>query len=112
MRAVVLTPDLIFASRIESAARKAGTAIERAGVPAELPDEAGIDLLIVDWDSRGDDWGEAIRTWARRDGTRVILVGPHTDLAAHGAARDAGLGPMWARSKLLSELGTLFRPAS
>ena len=38
---------------------------------------------------------------------RVVLFGPHTDLAAHGAAREAGLGPMWARSKLVAELPDL-----
>jgi hypothetical protein len=37
----------------------------------------------------------------------VILFGPHVDLDAHAAARDAGLGPMMARSKLLSSLGEL-----
>ena len=40
-------------------------------------------------------------------GPRLILFGPHTDLEAHADARAAGLGPMWARSKLVAELQAL-----
>ena len=34
----------------------------------------------------------------------IILFGPHTDLDAHAAAREAGLGPMRARSALVAGL--------
>jgi hypothetical protein len=36
-----------------------------------------------------------------------VLFGPHTDLDAHAAARDAGLGPMRARSAFFGALPEL-----
>jgi hypothetical protein len=47
-----------------------------------------------------------------RTASRVILFGRHTDLEAHAAAREAGLGPMWARSKLVTELSDLIARGS
>ena len=47
--------------------------------------------------------------FSRIDAARVILFGRHTDLEAHADARAAGLGPMWARSKLVAELPQLMR---
>ena len=60
-------------------------------------------------------WAEQLLAWhaARPEGAlpRLVLFGPHTDLEAHAAARAAGLGPMWARSKLLSEIPGLLANA-
>jgi hypothetical protein len=47
-----------------------------------------------------------------RIASRVILFGPRTDLEAHAAARAAGLGPMWARSKVIAGLPSLLREDS
>jgi hypothetical protein len=104
VRAGAVIGDLILFSRIAGAAEAAGSEIVRADSPAELP--AGLDLILVDWSARRPDWAEALRT---RDGGRIILFGPHTDLGAHADARAAGLGPMWARSKLVAELPDLVR---
>lgn len=109
MRVAAVITDLMLFSRIEAAASVAGAALVRADSPAAIPNEPPADLVLVDWSSRADDWADALRAWRGRvpDG-RVILFGPHVDLDAHVAARDAGLGPMWARSKLVAELSTLF----
>ena len=94
-------------SRIDAAAAAAGAEVIRASSPSNLP--PALDLVLVDWSARQPDWTGALQ--ARTDG-RVILFGRHTDLEAHADARAAGLGPMWARSKLVSELGALLaRPA-
>jgi hypothetical protein len=90
-------------SRIEGAAAAAGASVVRADDPDALPDDP-FDLLLVDWSGRADGW--ASRLGARRD-ARIVVFGPHTDLEAHAAARAAGLGPMWARSKLVAELPRL-----
>jgi hypothetical protein len=63
--------------------------------------------VLVDWSARQPHWADALR---RLSGPRLVLFGPHTDLEAHAAARDAGLGPMWARSRLLSGLASLLVP--
>jgi hypothetical protein len=105
VRAAALVGDLLFYSRIESAAAAADASLVRADTPGELPPDA--DLILVDWSARRADWADALRG---RAGARIILFGPHTDLEAHADARAAGLGPMWARSKLVAELPTLFDP--
>lgn len=108
MRAAVILPDLLLFSRIEGAAGSAS--ILRVDTPAELPATASFDLLLVDWSAREPGW-EVVLHERRAQGSRVILFGPHTDVDAHRAAAAAGLGPMWARSKLLSSLPTLFGDA-
>jgi len=95
--------DLLLFSKIEAAASAAGASLLRADEPTDLP--AGLDLILVDWSARRPSWTDLL---AQLDGPRLILFGPHTDLEAHAAARDAGLGPMWARSKLVADLPTLF----
>ena len=101
MRVSAVISDLMLYSRIDSVASAAGASLVRVDAPAELPD--GLDLVLVDWSARRADWADALAT-ARG---RVILFGRHTDLEAHAEARFAGLGPMWARSKLIAELPSL-----
>ena len=104
MRVGAVVTDLLIFSRIESAASAAGASLVRVDAPAELPAE--LDLVLADWSARRADWAAALRD--RSDaGLRIVLFGPHTDLAAHAAARAVGLGPMWARSKLLAGLTAL-----
>lgn len=107
MSVVFLGRDLIFASRVAAAAERHETDFRRIDTPVELPPPAAVRLLLVDWAERQPEWAEAIVGWAGQGGPRVIVFGPHTDLAAHAAARDAGIGPMWARSKLFSSLDAL-----
>lgn len=105
MRAGAVVGDLILFSRIAAAAEATGTEVIRVDAPAQLP--ADLDLVLVDWSARRPDWADALRS--RRAG-RIMLFGPHTDLEAHAAARAAGLGPMWARSKLVAALPDLLSP--
>ena len=107
MRVAAVVADLMLFSRIEAAATAAGASLLRVDSPLDLPAEDPFDLVLVDWSARRPDWPDALR---RRTASRVILFGPHTDLDAHAAAREAGLGPMWARSKLISELPSLLAP--
>ena len=95
MRVAAVMSDLLLFSRIESAATAADASLIRVDSPADLPPD--LDLVLVDWSAREPDWTYALRGLV---GPRIILFGPHVDVDAHGAAREAGLGPMWARSKL------------
>jgi hypothetical protein len=103
VRAAAVIGDLMLYSRIEAAASAAGADLVRVDSPADVPPE--VDLVLVDWSDRRPDWADAL---ARSSAGRVILFGRHTDLEAHAAARAAGLGPMWARSKLVTELPDMF----
>ena len=104
MRVGLVATELMLLSRVDAAAGTAGATLVRADHPAALP--GGLDLVLVDWSAPDPDWADVLRALAA-SGTRVVLFGPHTDLAAHAAAREAGLGPMWARSKLFSTLPDL-----
>lgn len=101
MRVGAVVDDLMLFSRIDAAASAAGASLVRASTPADLPPD--LDLVLVDWSARDPSWADALRA----SPARVILFGRHTDLEAHAAARAAGLGPMWARSKLMMDLGEL-----
>ena len=102
MKVAAVVTDLMLYSRIESAARAAGVELARVDTPHDIPPDP--DLVLVDWSAREPDWAEPLKALG---GARVVLFGPHVDLDAHAAARAAGLGPMTARSKLLSTLGEL-----
>jgi len=102
MRVGAVIDDLMLFSRIDAATSAVGAELARASNPADLPPD--LDLVLVDWSARDPSWADALRA---RSSARVILFGRHTDLEAHADARAAGLGPMWARSKLVSELSRL-----
>ena len=108
IRVVALVRELMTASRIESLVTAAGASLVRADAPDQLPRAGEVDLLVVDWGDREPNWGAAIAAWrdGSRDGQRprIVLFGPHTDLASHRAARDTGLGPMRARSAFFASL--------
>jgi hypothetical protein len=112
VRVAAVISDLMLFSRIDAAVAHAGGSLVRVDEPSGLPPASSVDLLLVDWSARRGDWGPALREWADRASDpagRIILFGRHTDLAAHADARALGLGPMWARSKLLAELPTIVR---
>jgi hypothetical protein len=107
----VVARDLMIATRIADAGARAGVEVLRFDDPDQLPPAAQLSLVLVAWDERRPDWGEHLLAWSAAAAPsavrRLVLFGPHTDLAAHAEARAIGLGPMWARSKLLAELPTL-----
>jgi hypothetical protein len=100
--------DLMLFSRIDEAVSTAAGSLQRVDEPVALPPSTSVDLVLVDWSARCESWGRDLSDWrAAADAPRVILFGQHTDLEAHLAARAAGLGPMWARSRLLRDLPTV-----
>jgi hypothetical protein len=112
VRVAAVISDLMLFSRIDAAVTTAGASLVRVDEPAALPPAGAIDLVLVDWSARQAEWGTALREWADRASEgpgRLILFGRHTDLAAHADARAHGLGPMWARSKLVAELPSIVR---
>jgi hypothetical protein len=112
---VAITTDLMIGSRIHAAAERAGAELAILDTPSGLEPLDDADVVLVDWSARQPGWGTALRAWADRHRPdrpparprRLILFGRHTDLAAHAEARTQGLGPMWARSKLIAELPSI-----
>lgn len=117
MTVVVLSRDLLIASRILSQAEAAGREAIRVDQASELPPASDVALLFVNWADRDESWGSQLREWraaahSASDLLRIVVFGPHTDLEAHVAARKAGLGPMLARSKLIADLPGILRDTS
>lgn len=110
----IVAPDLIIATRIADAATAAGHQVLRVDRPSDLPPASEVAVAFVDWGAREPDWGDELSSWRESAQhpaiPRLIVFGPHTDLAAHAQARAAGLGPMIARSKLVRGLGDLIQP--
>ena len=114
MRVVAIGTDLLIGSKLESVSMAAGADFARVAGPGGLPSAPQIDLLLVDWSDATPDWASALAEWRAAAGTfapRMYVFGPHTDLAAHAQVRAAGLGPMRARSWILSQLPTLVASA-
>jgi hypothetical protein len=106
MRVAAVVSDLMLYSRIEAAATTVGADLTRVDSPLDVPHD--VQLILVDWSANQPDWAAALAA-RRESGCRVVLFGPHTDLDAHSAARQAGLGPMMARSAFVRRLGDLLR---
>jgi DNA-binding response OmpR family regulator len=104
MRVAAVMSDLMLFSRIDAAASAAGASLVRIDSPHDLPGADEVDLVLIDWSARDADWADVLASWRNGSGVRLIAFGRHTDLEAHAAARAAGIGPMWARSKLLAAL--------
>jgi hypothetical protein len=102
MRVAAVISDLMLFSRIEAAAAAAGHDLQRVDRPSDLSSD--FDLVLVDWSAREPGWTDAL---GALHAGRIVLFGRHTDLEAHADARGAGLGPMWARSRLITELPAL-----
>jgi len=115
LTAVLISRELLVATRIADAFAAAGRDLRRLDQPSQLNGLDGVSLVLVDWDQREAGWAEELAAWVGRhqgaEAPDVILFGPHADLAAHADAKASGLGPMRARSKLFADLGSLAETA-
>lgn len=97
--ALILCPDLMFAVRLQSMARKTGYrfASVRPGTDIQLAA-----VLLVDIAGRGD-W-EAIIRQANKNGLAIIAFGPHMDTGARRRAKAAGATRVLANTNLERDL--------
>ncbi|MBI5652648.1 MAG: hypothetical protein HZC40_19720 [Chloroflexi bacterium] len=98
-----LVPDLMFATRIEDAAKRLGYPIKLIDAPDEI-ERAMPALVIVALDA--PDW-ESVVASAKRAGARVLAFGSHKNVAVMVAAKNAGCDQVVARSMLAAELPNL-----
>lgn len=116
MTVALVARDLLFGSRIASVVAESGGQFVMVDDPGRLPPPTDVSVVLVDMSQRSSDWGAVLRDWREAVGEqtqpRVIVFGSHKDLSAHAAARAAGFGPMWARSRLLRDLATVLSTAS
>ena len=100
---IALVPDLMFATRIEDAAKCLGYPIRLIDAPEEI-ERAHPALVIVALDVPG--WERAVAS-AKRAGARVLAFGSHKNVATMVAAKNAGCDHVVARSLMAAELPNL-----
>jgi DNA-binding NarL/FixJ family response regulator len=105
MRAIMLTADLMFSSRVASAATMLGVPFNVCMAPSRLGEqlaESGADtrLVIVDTTLPRLDWVAlvaAVREQAPQ--AAIVAFGPHVDVAALQAAAAAGCDEVLSRGQ-------------
>jgi hypothetical protein len=114
---IALVDDLMTVSRLDSAARASGVSITFPSDEAELVEaikraQGGAALLLVGLAATKLPWQTLVPTGqsvANTEGVnlRVIAFGPHMDLELRQQAKDAGIGEVWANSRLMTDLPKL-----
>jgi ABC-type sugar transport system substrate-binding protein len=106
---LMLVPDLMFATRIEDAAKRLGYPIHslNAGDDADAAfARVTHALLVVSLDVA--EWESAVKS-AKRAGAHVLAFGSHKNVEAMQAAKAVGCDEVVARSRMASELPNLLR---
>src|SRR5688572_26140262 len=95
---IALVSDLIFSSRITTAAKSAGTSVQILRKPEQLSATDGT-LLLADLNVEGA--APAAAEWAKQPGRRVVGFVSHIDAATISAARAAGIQEILPRSRFI-----------
>jgi CheY-like chemotaxis protein len=113
MSAVFLTTDLIFASRVQAAARSAGVKLRLVSTAAAMLEQAcspATDLVILDLTSAGCDPQQIVSALRGAEHVPVILAyAPHVQHARLAAAREAGCDRVLTRGQFDQQLDEILR---
>ena len=113
MTVVLLSRDLMGASRIEGAARQAGAQFRmfaNLDAATECCATQPVALVIVDLATAGLDVAavvERLKSESERSPT-IVAFGPHVHVASLEAAKDAGCDEVLSRGQFMSQLDTIF----
>jgi hypothetical protein len=92
-RIALLSPDLLFGSRVEGALRAAGHEVAPVG---EVADALGADALVVDL-------RDAVPSLAGLEGVPALAVYSHVDQEMRRRAEEAGFDRVVPRSRMARE---------
>ncbi|QDV12119.1 hypothetical protein CA51_19950 [Rosistilla oblonga] len=111
-KALLLSTDLFFASRIKSAAVEAGYEMSMGKSIEKVTLKEGLQVVIVDLSTTGSTV-EAIAQHVREQApsARLVAFGPHVQTGRLAAAREAGFDVVLTRGQLDHGLGQLFSEA-
>jgi len=104
---LALARDLLFASKISSAAHSLHVPIKILRDASQLAEQDG-DLLLVDLNQDGAI--DATRQWLQGSGRHAIGFVSHTDTQTIAAARAAGITHVLARGRFVQLLPQLLCP--
>jgi CheY-like chemotaxis protein len=109
-KALLLSDDLIFASRITGVAQAADLAVKvarSAEILKSLVETEKPNLLIVDLSNPGlviEELVAWVSTYATSERPRIVAYGSHVDTATLKAARAAGCDEVMPRSQFVERL--------
>lgn len=107
-RVIMLSGDLMFGSRVKSAAERAEWTFALGG---KLPDGdlSDVRLVVLDLSTRSGLTGTVMAVCQERCPTAdVIAYGPHVHVAKLKAAREAGIPRVLTNGQFDSMIGSLF----
>lgn len=113
--ALALTADLIFASRIQGAARSAGVPVRIVRTGKDIVDSARAEVprvILLDLEARRVNIVgviEELRADETTASVPIVVFGPHVEGEALAAARAAGADRVMARSAFVQQLPRLVR---
>jgi hypothetical protein len=110
-----ISSDLMFASRVGSAAAARGVSLVQVSDPAALPAKIAADCRLALIDLTLDNLNLPAAVKAIRVGapaSRVIAYGPHVDEAALADAGDAGCDQVLTRGQFNKQYAELLQSAS
>jgi len=105
---MMLSGDLMFSSRVKSAAERSGFAFQMGG---RLPDEGteSIRYVILDLSTRSGLIPEIVQQCAERcPDARLMAYGPHVQVDKLNAARQAGIETVMTNGQFDASLATIF----
>lgn len=112
---VLLTTDLLLASRIQTAAAGAGVPLQTV-LSVEQLETIGrtepVTGLLLDLEHPGLDLGELLSRLPRREQCWVVAYGPHVHQRRLDAARAAGCHEVLSRGRLDRDLPDVLRRLS
>ena len=113
-RALIVVPDLFFATRITETARALGIEVSeaRSDRALEVARLERPDLVILDLEAPGDPLalGRQLRADAARTATFVVGFCSHVNVALRRRALESGIDQVLPRSALSAQLPGLLAP--
>lgn len=108
----MLSGDLMFSSRVKSAAERAGWSFRIGG---SLPEEGAdaIRFVVLDLSTRSGLTSAIVGQCAERcPQAKLIAYGPHVQVDRLQAAREAGIQTVMTNGQFDAALPEIFRPTS
>jgi len=110
-RAVYVTSDLLFSSRVTQAARKQGLEIAVVGSEERMLEESvagDVSLVILDLGRVGSDLHQYVAALrGQAPATTIVAYAPHVDEAALASAQSAGCDLVLTRGQFDREISQL-----
>jgi DNA-binding NarL/FixJ family response regulator len=111
VRVLLLTSDLVFASKVAAAATRQGVTLETALGPAALVDKLAASparLVIVDLNTARLDLADLVpRVRATVPAPAVLAFGPHVQEAMLAAAQKAGCDHVMSRGQFNAQMDAI-----